>query len=151
MMSGGLRGGGASLQVCTYKCVCNKPESEFLTGQVEYSRSYERLESCLATERSMMKSSTLFECGPLPPLRPLDVIHVISVPRPSLFFSQVFCLCVLLLNTNRRPKMRKAWENLYYLDPLMGLIVSAGKGRVKGSGRFCLRKRFCCLSLKACT
>ena len=49
----------------------NKPESEFLTGQAEYSRSCERLGSCVATElSSMMESSTLFhvfECRPLPP------------------------------------------------------------------------------------
>ena len=58
--------GGA---VPDYKYVHNKPESEFLTGQVEYSRSCERLGSCLAMEHSMMKSSTLFhvfECGLLP-------------------------------------------------------------------------------------
>ena len=53
-----------------YKYGHNKPESEFLTGQLEYSWSYVRLGSCLAVERSMMKSSTLFhvfECRPLPP------------------------------------------------------------------------------------
>ena len=40
----------------------------------------------------MMKSSTLFECGPLPSPAsstscPPDVIHVISVPKPSPFFA----------------------------------------------------------------
>ena len=60
--------------------VCNKPESEFLTGQVECLQSCERLGSCLAVERLMIKSSTLFhrfECGPLPPTstsRPPDVV-----------------------------------------------------------------------------
>ena len=49
-----------------YKYMCNKPESEFLAGQVEYS-SCERLEFCLAMECSM-KSSTLFECRHLPPM-----------------------------------------------------------------------------------
>ena len=39
-----------------YKYVRNKPESGFLSGQAEYSQSFER---------------------------PPDVIHVISVPRPS--------------------------------------------------------------------
>ena len=42
----------------------------------------------------MMKSSTLFECGSLPPTstsRPLDIIHVIGVPRPSLFFCHTEC------------------------------------------------------------
>ena len=59
-------GGG----VPDYKYGHNKPESEFLTVQVEYSQSCERLGSCLVTERSLMKSSMLFHvfgCGPLPP------------------------------------------------------------------------------------
>ena len=70
-MSGGhevdIGGGGA---VPDYKYVCNKPDRGFLTGQAEYSRSCESLGSCLVTERSIMKSSTLFhefEYGPLPP------------------------------------------------------------------------------------
>ena len=96
-----------------YKYVRNKPESGFLTGQAEYSRSRERLGSCLASERSMMKSSTLFhefECGPLPPYvhltstsRPPDVIHVVSVPRPSPFFAALPPPCIIL-NANRRTK-----------------------------------------------
>ena len=76
----------------------NKPESEFLTGQAEYSQSCERLGSCLVIERSMMKSSTLFHVfdgGPLlPPTstsHPPDVIHVIGVPRPSSFFELFRC------------------------------------------------------------
>ena len=49
-----------------YKYVCNKPESEYM-----YSQSCERLGSCLAMQRLMMKSSTYtlfhaFECEPLP-------------------------------------------------------------------------------------
>ena len=47
----------------------------------------------------MMKYSTLFECGPLPPtstLCPSDVIHVISVPRPSLFFTALPLPCFVL-------------------------------------------------------
>ena len=64
-------GGGA---VPDHKYAHNKPESEFLTSQVEYSRSSECLGSCLATEHSMMKSSTLFECGPLPPN-----VHLVSI------------------------------------------------------------------------
>ena len=43
-----------------YKYVHNKPESEFLTGIVEYSPSCEHLGSCLAVEHSLMKSSMLF-------------------------------------------------------------------------------------------
>ena len=62
--------------VPNYKYGRNKPESEFLTVQAEYSESCERLGSCLVTERSMMKSSMLFhvfECGPL---------HLMSTSRP---------------------------------------------------------------------
>ena len=90
MTSGGreVDVGGA---VPDYKYGCNKPESEFLTGQAEYSRSCERLGSCLVIERSMMKSSTLFlNADPSLPTstsRPPDVIHVIGVPRPSPFFT----------------------------------------------------------------
>ena len=60
---GGGRGGG----VPNYKFVCNKSQSKFLTGEIKYCRSREHLGSRLS-ERSMMKSSMLFECGPLPPL-----------------------------------------------------------------------------------
>ena len=51
MCSGRKRGRGTQLQI----------------SQVEYSQSYDCLGSCLATEHSTMKSSTLFQCGPLPP------------------------------------------------------------------------------------
>ena len=40
---------------------------------------------------------------PPPPLRPPDVIHVISVPRPSLFFTTLLLPCIILiLNANQR-------------------------------------------------
>ena len=58
MTSGGrevdMGGGGGA--VPDYKYGRNKPESEFLTGQAEYSLSRERLGPCLAVERSMKKS-----------------------------------------------------------------------------------------------
>ena len=38
----------------------------------------------------MMKSSTLFDCGPLSP----DIICVISVPRPSPFFTALLLPCI---------------------------------------------------------
>ena len=70
----GMTSGGREVDVGRavpdYKYGRNKPESEFLTGQAEYSRSCERLESCLAIERSMMKSSTLFLNADPSPLRP---------------------------------------------------------------------------------
>ena len=64
-----------------YKYTRNKPESELPTLQAEYSRSCECLESCLAMEGSMMKSSTLFhviECDPHPPY-----VHLASTQRHS--------------------------------------------------------------------
>ena len=54
----------------------------------------------------MMKSSTLFKCGPLPPTyasHPPDVIHVTGVPRPSPFFATLLLLCIAL-NANQRTK-----------------------------------------------
>ena len=86
-MRSGPRGGQC---LTTSTCTKNLRASFFFTGQVEYSQSYEHLESCLAMERSMMKSSTLFECGPLPPtstaLRPPDIIHAMcSQAFPNFF------------------------------------------------------------------
>ena len=73
-----------------FKSLRNKPKSKFLTGNVDYSLSRECLGSCLAMERSVMKSSMLFECEPLPYLastsHPPDVVHMMSVPRPFPFF-----------------------------------------------------------------
>ena len=86
------------------------PEREVLISQADrvLTTLCERLGSCLAIEGLMMKSGLLFECGPLPPmftLRPPDVIHVISVPRPSPFFGSLPFLC------GRKPKnTRKAWK-----------------------------------------
>ena len=49
-----------------------------------------RTSGVLAIGERSMKSSTLFERGPLPPTftsHPPDVIHVKGVPRPSPFFA----------------------------------------------------------------
>ena len=54
----------------------------------------------------MMKSSVLFECGPLPPtftLLPPDIIHVIGVLRPSPFFTALPLPCIIM-NVNQRTK-----------------------------------------------
>ena len=59
-----------------------------------------------------MKSSTLFECAPLPPMsawRPPDIIHIISVPKTFPFFLPFYCFH-FILNANRRTKMGEAWE-----------------------------------------
>ena len=48
----------------SYKLVCNKPWSEFLTSEIEYCQSRECLASWLLLECSMRKSSMLFERGP---------------------------------------------------------------------------------------
>ena len=82
-------------QCSTSNFVRNKPESEFLTGQVEHTLSHERLGSCLAV---VMKSNILFECGPLPSMsisHPPDVIHMISILRSFLFFTALPLLCVI--------------------------------------------------------
>ena len=121
MMSGGRKVdvGGVVPHVPNYKYGLNKPESEFLTSQAEYSWSCKCLGSCLAVERLMTKSSTLFHvyssADPSPPtstLRPPDVIHVIGVPRPSPFFA-LFRFRVLQMYTERKLKNKKtgeAWE-----------------------------------------
>ena len=57
-----------------------------------------------------MKSSVLFECGPLPPMstsRPPDVFHLISIPRPSPYFAALSLLCII------EQKMGEAWERGY--------------------------------------
>ena len=56
----------------------------------------------------MMKSSTLFVVGHRPPpptstSRPPDVIHVTSVPRPSLFFASSASVYYI----ERKPKNEK--------------------------------------------
>ena len=87
------------------------PEGECLTGQAEYSRSCVNVwGSGLATKSSMMKSSTIFECGPLPPMstwHPPDIMHMISVPKT--FLLPFYCFH-FLLNANRRAKTGEAWE-----------------------------------------
>ena len=83
MTSGGHEvevGGGGGGMLPIYKLVCNKRQSEFLTGEVEY---------CM-----------LFEHGPLPPTptsRPPDYIHVIGF---SPLFHFVYC-------TECKPKSKK--------------------------------------------
>ena len=72
-----------------YKFVGNKSEDEFLTVQVEYF--------CLLLEHLRVKTSMLFECGPL---SPNTMIHLTSTwcysldkwPRFSSFLS-LFCFC----------------------------------------------------------
>ena len=67
----------------------------------------------------MMKSSALFECGPLPHTStscPPDVIHIIGVPRPSPFFA-LFRFHVLRKLKNKK-KTGEAWEQGY------GIIAS---------------------------
>ena len=59
--------------------------SEILTSEVEYCQSCEPQESWLSLERSMMKSSMLFEREPLPPYvhlsyPGLDVNHLSFFP-----------------------------------------------------------------------
>jgi len=55
-----------------------------------------------------MKISTLFEYGPLP-LCPPDIIHVISVLSPSLFFTTL--LLPYQTQTDEQ-KMRESWQQV---------------------------------------
>ena len=93
-----------------YKYMCNKLESEFLTCQAEYSESCERLGSCLATEYSMMKFSTLFECGPLPPPPPPcpPRVHLKSFP-----IFTALSLSFIILKANLRTKTGEPCKPAY--------------------------------------
>ena len=80
--------------VPNYKLVPNKPESEFLTSQVEYYQSCGFLGPSLAVKHPMKTSSLVCYLNanlspPASTTRPPDVIHVISIPRPSLFFPKM--------------------------------------------------------------
>ena len=59
----------------------------------------------------MIKSSTVFEQGPLPPtstLRPSDIIHVIGVSRPSPhFFATFLCSSTSVYYTECKLKKKK--------------------------------------------
>ena len=76
----------------------NKPLSGFLIGEIEYCRS-----GILAIIGVLNDE---FECISLPPYIHLslpDVIHMIGVPRPSLFFAAL-PLLFIILNANCRAK-----------------------------------------------
>ena len=109
-MQGECRGAGPN-----YKYVHNKLESKCSCGALAIL--CEHWGSCLVKERSMMRSSTLFECGPLPltsTSRPLDVIHVTSVPRPSPILL-LFCFCVLYWMQTKEQKVVEARKRGYQL------------------------------------
>ena len=64
----------------------------------------------------MMKSSALFECGPLPhmsTLSPPDDIHVIGVPRPFPFFA-LFRFHVLRKLKNKKKNGGGLGTRLWY-------------------------------------
>ena len=50
--------------------------------------------AAFAMEHLMMKSSTLFECGPLH-------LYVMSVPRPSPFYAALLFPCIRLKQTEK--------------------------------------------------
>ena len=88
--------GSARLQVCTWESI------SYWSSRVEIL--CECLGSCLAMEHLIMKSSALFECGPLSPMstsHPPDIIHVISVPRPSPFFTALLFSCTVIILIER--------------------------------------------------
>ena len=59
-----------------------------------------------SSEHSMRKSSMLFECAPMFTPHPPDVIHMISVPKPLLFYATL-PLLLIILNASQRTE---AWE-----------------------------------------
>lgn len=74
--------------------------------------------SCQAMENSMMKSSTLLKCGPLPSYFkstscPPDIAHVVSVPKPSLFFTTLPCTSLCYTDHKLKSKTRETWEWRY--------------------------------------
>ena len=77
-------------------------QSEFLTSKVKYCRSCEPQESWLSLEHSMMKSSALFERGPLPPYVHLVSTRCHSCDRCSQAFPifRTFPLLCIILNEN---------------------------------------------------
>ena len=85
--------------------VCN---SEFLTSEVEYCQSCEPQESWLSLECLTMKSSTLYERGPLPPYVHLASTRCHSRDRCSQAFPvfRTLVLPCIILNKNRRTKNR---------------------------------------------
>ena len=84
-----------------YKFVFNKPDSEFLAGEVEHSHYRGCLGSCLVLENSMMKSSIWMST-----LHSPNIIHVVSVPRPSPFFTALLHPSIVL-NANQNHKNRE--------------------------------------------
>ena len=104
--------GGRRWGVPNYKFVCNKSEVEFLTGETGYSQSCERRGSRLVMKHWMMKSSALFECGPLPP-RP-HCVHLMSYSCDRCSQAlPLFRSCVLYLTQTKEQRMGgegEAWE-----------------------------------------
>ena len=80
----GWGGGGGGRCPTTSSCVYNHRAS-FLLVKSSTVDLVNIWGSWLSLKHSMMKSSTLFECGPLPPTSALGPIHVIGVPRLSPF------------------------------------------------------------------
>ena len=101
-VGGGGGGGGLPIN----QLMCNKRWSEILTSEVEYCQSCEPQESWLSFEHSMMKSSMLFECGPLPPYVHLASTRRHSRDRCSQTFSvfRILPLQYIILNENRRTR-----------------------------------------------
>ena len=143
MTSGGcevdVRGRGA---VHDYMYI---PESNFLTDQAEYLRSCVNVWGIayIVTEHSMMKSSMLFECRPLPlppstTSCPPDVIHVCSQAFPFFFFcSSAFVYyteCKPKNNNGEGPETRVGVNILCMIMKLIKGAVWCPRGIVVGKG-----------------
>ena len=80
----------------------------------------------------MMKSSALVDHSPpTSTSRPLDVIYMISVPRPFPFFGALLLLC-MILNTNQRTETRHYREEESKPSFLAAAILQAIKPPVFG-------------------
>ena len=110
--------GAGGRRVPDYEYMCNKPDSEFFTGQAEYSQSCECLGPGLAMECSMMKSSML--CYLNVYLSPSTLVYLTSTWRHSHdkcsqafpVFAALLLPCIIL-NANQKTKTGEAWERGY--------------------------------------
>ena len=87
-----IHSNAVAVQVSWPHMICQGTQK--FTGEVEYCQPCEHLGSWLSFERLMMKSSTLFECGPLSPY-----IHLTSTRRHSCdrFFATLPLPCIVLV------------------------------------------------------
>ena len=104
---GGHREVGGKGQ-CPNTHTINLGASFFFTVQVECSQSCDHLRFYHVMERSMLKSRTLFECGPSPMSTscPSDILHMIIVSS-SFPFLPLFHFSTPMYWTECKPRSKK--------------------------------------------